>query len=273
MSVSTVLVPHDGSALSSAVVDPLLRLIDTDTAVTLLHVEGSETTSEEELARVERRVAATGASVDRRHEGYADPAVVILETVTELGPDLVAMSTHGRTGLQRWQRGSVAERVIRRCPVPVFMVNPHNRSAPGLDAILVPLDGSEVSVAILDTLLPLARTLGAKLTLLRVDWRDDTDTPAVAERRRVMRKEVLDAQLLDPTRVIEDAGLEVETRIEQGDPAEVVLRVAGSGEFGLVAMSTHGRSGPSRWLLGSTAERVLREVTVPILLRRAFPVR
>jgi nucleotide-binding universal stress UspA family protein len=64
-------------------------------------------------------------------------------------------------------------------------------------------------------------------------------------------------------------GVPVKRRTIMGNPAEVILDVSHSEDVDLIAMATHGRSGVSRWVLGSVAERVLRHASVPVLLVRA----
>src|SRR4029077_7065486 len=58
-----------------------------------------------------------------------DAALQILETARELGVDLIAMTTHGRSGVSRWVMGSVAEKVLRASNVPLLLVRPAKRSA------------------------------------------------------------------------------------------------------------------------------------------------
>ena len=67
---------------------------------------------------------------------------------------------------------------------------------------------------------------------------------------------------------LSEAGLEVHVEVLFGRPAERIAEYATKEEFDLIAMSTHGRSGFSRWVFGSVAQKVLRAVTVPILLIR-----
>jgi len=76
------------------------------------------------LEGVKSRLGAQGLSVDYQcTEGGNIPAL-ILESIEESGADLVVMSTHGRTGLDRWRFGSVAQRVARHSTVPVVLVHP-----------------------------------------------------------------------------------------------------------------------------------------------------
>lgn len=61
------------------------------------------------------------------------------------------------------------------------------------------------------------------------------------------------------------AGLKVETLTEEGDPADAILKRAASLRPDLIAMGTHGRRGFGDWMIGSTAERVVRLAPVPVL--------
>jgi nucleotide-binding universal stress UspA family protein len=151
------------------------------------------------------------------------------------------------------------------------MVNPFcvTDSAGPVRSVLLPLDGSETSEVVLDPLIPLARSHGSRLTLLFVDWEDPTLTPEGARKRRKNRERDITEWLSEAKARLEEAGLPVEIQIAHGDVAQEVLRLAeAGGEYDLVAMGTHGRSGPGRWLLGSIAEKVLRECRLPVLLAR-----
>jgi nucleotide-binding universal stress UspA family protein len=270
----SILIPHDGSALSGAVVESLAPLLGEDRAegigVTLLHVRDGASEDRSGLETAQARLTALGGRVTRVEPISADPAGAIVDYARETLPDLVAMSTHGRSGLDRWVRGSVAERVLRACPAPLWMVNPRTRPGSVVSSILVPLDESPRAARILDPLIPIARALGAKVTLLFVDWDAATDTPSLAAKRRTERERDVREWLAEPWARLEAAGIAGAVRIVRGDVAEEILRVAEPGAFDLLAMSTHGRSGPGRWLLGSTAEKVLARARVPIFL---YPVR
>ena len=66
-----------------------------------------------------------------------------------------------------------------------------------------------------------------------------------------------------------NAGVETSIEVADGTPAHAILEVARSRDVSLIAMSTHGRTGPARWLLGSVAERVVHNSKIPVLLIRA----
>lgn len=268
MAFQSILLPHDGSELSGAIVDAIAPLVGDSSRVTLLHVDDGGPVEGARLERAEKALRERGAEVTRREVESKDPAGAIVDVAKELSPDLIAMTTHGRSGVERWVRGSVAERVLRACPVPVLMINPHVQSGVDLGDVLVPLDSSPTSARILEPLIPIGRALDSHLTLLYVDWDDPTDTPERAAQRRAARVPDVEEWLAEPRARLEKAGVRFDLAIAQGDVAREIVTRSESGEHGLLAMTTHGRSGPSRWMLGSIAEKVLRNCRIPILLMR-----
>jgi nucleotide-binding universal stress UspA family protein len=138
----------------------------------------------------------------------------------------------------------------------------------GYKKILVPLDGSDVAETILPEIEKVAAALKASISLLRViyvrpiQYEDMTKFYAAANR---------DAE--EYLRGIEEhlkaKGFKVESHVRQGNDAEEILDFCEQSDIDLIAMSTHGRSGVKRWLLGSVAEKVMRHTTKPILLARS----
>jgi nucleotide-binding universal stress UspA family protein len=138
-----------------------------------------------------------------------------------------------------------------------------------LSRVLVPLDGSERSAWVLKGLPHLLGGALKDLVLLRVvTWpRDvlcDEDAEAFSD---IARGEV------DPKRdELRRAGFPARTRIEFGGAPGVILRVAEEEDSQLVAMTTHGRTGLERWVLGSVAEKVLRNCRRALLVVRTQKV-
>jgi len=132
-----ILVPLDGSECAENILPKVEKLAsDLKASVALLRVAyahtfpGVDTTeaevkvvreAEEYLRKVEERLKAKGFSVDS-HVRYGMEAEEILDHAAQEDIDLIAMSTHGRSGVGRWLLGSVAEKVLRHCPKPIFLV-------------------------------------------------------------------------------------------------------------------------------------------------------
>lgn len=133
--------------------------------------------------------------------------------------------------------------------------------------VLVPLDGSPEAEAIL----PYVEKIKSKVnepvvaTLLVVVRQHEGEggrsfgEPEEGEAARYLGR-VADE--------LESKGLNVATAIKQGQPAEVIAEYATKGGFDLIAMGSHGRSGVSRWMMGSVTDKVFHLATVPLLVVR-----
>ncbi|HZT05889.1 MAG TPA: universal stress protein [Chloroflexota bacterium] len=181
------------------------------------------------------------------------PAAALLDYEAEIQPDLVVMATHGRTGLARFARGSVADRMVREGTAPVLMVRSFGRQVTALKRALVPLDGSELAEAALPVVEELAcRPLNSIVLLTVID---------------AASAESADAYLEKVGTRLERTGVAVERRRVDGVPGEAIAEAA--KDVDLVIMATHGRGGLDRLRYGSVAEHTLRETEASLLLVRA----
>jgi nucleotide-binding universal stress UspA family protein len=138
-----------------------------------------------------------------------------------------------------------------------------------LDRILVPLDGSPVAEIALGCAVDLAHRATSTLDLLRVAEAHVLPgmDPSDAQVRVV--KEAEDYLASTAQRLREQGMKQVETSVWYGPAAESIAEAARVREADLIVMSSHGRSGLGRLVLGSVAESVLRSTATPILLIRA----
>ena len=204
--------------------------------------------------------------------GY--PAEEILRYADENSIDLILMATHGRSGLKRWAIGSVADKVLHASKVPVWLVPARCPDDVTYDmwpkrTILVPLDGSELAEAVLPHVEALAEQNGVEpvdVVLLRV-----SESPVMSDHyfsNIPETREEIEKYLARVEKRLQKAGLSVQSRVLTGEPAEQIVDYASASPFSLVVMSTHARSGLSRWVLGSVAMKVVSGVCSPILLVR-----
>jgi nucleotide-binding universal stress UspA family protein len=138
--------------------------------------------------------------------------------------------------------------------------------------ILVPLDGSSMAEAVLPYVRRMALESGAEVELLNVTMLPIPAYPVDAplDFDRVIKQQH-DASTQYLRKVVEDLGhdgIKVTPLISEGPVAEEILAHAELIGADLIAMSTHGRSGISRWLMGSVADKVLHGAKVPVLLIR-----
>ena len=133
--------------------------------------------------------------------------------------------------------------------------------------ILVPLDGSQCAETVLPKVEKLAVDLKVGICLLRVAYAHSFPG---ADPTDVEVKVVREAE--DYLKTVEERlkakGLKVDSHVRYGNDAEEILDHAAMKDIDMVAMSTHGRSGVGRWLLGSVAEKILRHSPKPIFLVR-----
>lgn len=201
-------------------------------------------------------------------EGRA--ATEILRLAGAIGADLIAMGTHGRTGLRRLLAGSVATDVLRgsRCAVLALRSHDHPQVAAKLRVILYPTDFSKASEAALDVARSLARDQGARLIVLHV-----APVDIYLEARLAAELDPRDYhQALDATRERldgPDLKYAVETRLTRGFEVEAILRVSRETASDLIVMGTHGRTGLGRLLMGNTAVSVLSKADCPVLVMKS----
>ena len=208
------------------------------------------------------------------------PAEQIVAVAEEQRAALLAMATHGYSGLKRWARGSVTDKVAHATTAPVLIIHSGEQQhgdQVAFNRILVPLDGSDFAAQALPLAIELASGAKAKLTLLRAvrpaietsagfppPGRPDPQLGAVlaAMRARAGKELVELAGDLDQD-------LPVTTVVANGQAAEVIVDEANQRHDDLIVMATHGYTGIKRWARGSVAEKVLHAVAVPLLLVHA----
>ena len=307
-----ILVPLDGSLVAETALPPALALARAlGGSLTLLRVTpptlGAEPLAEAiqapvityrprpqhrdeadaYLAGVTQRFASSGVPM-RILVLRGDPATAIVQYAQEApGVRLIAMATHGRSGVSRWVFGSVAEKVLRATPAPLLLVRPDDdgMAPPPMHAlpyrtIIVPLDGSPFAEQALDQAYAVAAATGASLLLVAVAPEPDEflaaevgDIPVWRLEDRLAETERLDAYLQQQAARLINAGLTVEIQVRAGSPAQAILDTAEEAAADLIVMATHGRSGLQRLWLGSVALKVVQSARTPVLLVRAQEAR
>jgi nucleotide-binding universal stress UspA family protein len=191
---------------------------------------------------------------------------------------LIAMATRGRSGIQRWAMGSVADKVLHSAANHVLLFRPEDKTGAEpkpLRCVIVPLDGSPLAEKILPHVAELAKKMRLDVILLQAYMLPLSACPAegyVTDFRRLsesFRKEAED-YLQAKAATLRSLGIEeVATVAAEGPAAEKIIEHARGTPDNLIAMCTHGRTGVSRWLLGSVTERVVRHSGDPVLVVRA----
>ena len=287
-----ILVPLDGSELAQVVLPYVEELIRrTGSEVTLLRVCGPEENYAERMHRDYLDRVAEGILRRRGDKGAVQcevmrgwPAQEIVGYAEQSDIDLIAMSSHGRSGLPLRVMGSVASKVLGASNPPVLLVQPKVlQDVPPQEwlerRILAPLDGSAEAEWVIPHVGWLARLRGAETTLLRIcepPVIPSDRSPAIEPSWEEWRDQIIArcrsqaAQYLSTVeKAFEDRGLKARSEVILGKAAEEIVSYANRGGIDLIAITTHGRSGISRWVYGNVASKILSAVSIPILLINA----
>jgi nucleotide-binding universal stress UspA family protein len=288
---SKILVPLDGSSLAERALPLavqfaeatggcilLFRVVPYFTVLAadpLLYEEMNRLGEDEALAYLHHiRKNVTDPLPSRTICEVGSAADSILQFAKEEEVDLIVMSSHGRSGLNRWVYGSVAERIMSQAPCPTLILNARQPSRQGSPKkILVPLDGSKLAEKALVPALDLVAVLDAELHLLRVTTSglmriETVSIPEVID--EFESDELLEAQQylqeLREDKATGDAHLSVE--VARASVAEAIIEYAANNDINLIVMSSHGRTGLQRWVYGSVAEKVLRSACCATMIVR-----
>jgi nucleotide-binding universal stress UspA family protein len=218
-----------------------------------------------------------------------NPPWVIVQRANDVNADLIVMSTHGRTGLSRALLGSVADAIVRDSGKPVLLHRPvpgrrwRTAMSSGFHRILVPLDGTDASTTVLGPVLDMCRWMEAQPVLARVVLPvvemtySDAGVPAIGIVDEDATRFAVNNAQQELTQLALDIEAERRIRVEtsvtvSGDIGKSLVEVALRGSIDLVGMMTHSR-GPTRLFVGSVADRLLREATVPLMLLHPHPAK
>jgi nucleotide-binding universal stress UspA family protein len=268
--IERILVTTDGSTESEhafAAMMPVVRSDDPDVAV--LHVVEQR---EDSFRPPERVVKACRAlrenGVNARLEiRDGRPA----EEIARLGNrmDLVVMATHGRSGFRRILVGSVTEAVLRRLEVPILVTRP-GTAVRTWSPMAVALDGSPRSEQILEDVVPLARRLKASVELIQAVLPPITMSGLGDVGGVQIHEDPLPYLERVKTRLSSE-GIDARVKALEGRAGSEILRYARDRGISLLCMTTHGRTGLLRALMGSITDEVIRHAPCPVLLRRSVP--
>jgi len=225
-----------------------------------------------EFARQLKKSSSFHGEIEARVT-IGDPAESILDLATAHEVDFIVMANHGYGAVQRALAGSVSDRVTHYSTVPVFIVRSSEEFALfkpiSINRLLLTLDGSELAEHSIPVAKTLARRLNIPINLVRALYMNYM-VPPISEADDVLQELLAhDARLANEYLSTVSAklmaeGIDVSITVEEGTPYEVVQSIAKPGD--VVVLTSHGRSGIKRWLLGSVAEKLMRSSSVSVLL-------
>ncbi|HEU5057806.1 MAG TPA: universal stress protein [Kofleriaceae bacterium] len=225
------------------------------------------------LGELRTSLAGQGVEVSQvLVEGATDEA--LCSAARELGADLFAVGTHGRTGLRWFFLGSVAQRVVRHSPVDVLVARREGAGAGGFKSALVATDFSPPSVRALERALQLVSPRGRIDVVHCLPYRPiglwtegvvawDVELEAALEQNLRAQGEALVA----PRR--REGGPALEFHLLREPPAPGIVHWLETRPCDLAVLGSHGRKGLRRAVLGSVAEAVVRRAPCSVLVARA----
>lgn len=251
-----------------AAIAPMERWATTQTAA---WEEEEQAMASGYLDAVARPLRDNGLAV-RTQVVWGRAAEMICKVAQDENADLIVMTTHGRSGVRRYLIGSIADNVLRTVDRPLLLLNAQEGEPAELRVrrILVPLDGSRLAESALPFARRLAKALGAAIVLERVIV---PPTALYAEQYLPSAFPVLDdmeadaGDYLDEIKdKIEADGITVATNVETGFLAETIVDAADRLAADVIVLTSHGRTGPARTVLGSVADGLVRGAGRPCLV-------
>ncbi len=244
------------------------------------------------LTTVSYQDVLTGMKVERvALIGLAAP--VILAYTRIHSADLIVMSSHGSTGVQRWAIGSVTQKIARLSTIPVLVVHAENASATEFQhpatrplRALIALDGSPLAETVLlpaiQVMSALAAEMQGELHLIRIVKRASEYKHRKIATNALEQTQQEAANYLGTIAKRVSAGIAVEygvkvtwSELVSDDVAATLINAAEVGiaegpmdGCDMLALATHGRTGLQHWMLGSITERILGNTTLPLLIVR-----
>ena len=230
------------------------------------------------LRGVATTFAATGVVSCSVERGKAEDTII--EKAATDKAMLITMATHGRSGLNRFLLGSVTEKVLRGAANPLLLIRATEDSKSDGEAffksVIVPLDGSELAEGVLPMVVDMAKKLDLEVELFRAYhipynvYAGDEGFYAgnydeLLSSVRDEAKEYLDKKAGELARM---GVAKVVCVTKEGFAGDEIIALGRKTSDNLIAMSSHGRSGVKRWVLGSVAETVVRHSGDPVLISR-----
>lgn len=262
-----ILVPVDGSRFSEQLIAPAAEVARTTGArLALLRVVDRA----DEQAAAQRDLQALASSFDADASctvtTNGSVATAIGDEARRVPQTLVAMCSHGRSGTLQAVFGSVALQVLRSLGEPLVVFRPRAdgpQAASRIEQIVLPLDGSAVSEAIIPQAAAFAKWLAAKVVVVSVL------DPSLKPEPGVPVGDVQESSYVrGVARDIADRyGVPVSWEVLRGDAKEAIPTWVRGLEHAMLAMTTHGRSGLSSLMAGSVMAQCLRDAHVPIYTR------
>lgn len=291
MSFKRILVPLDGSELAERALVPALALaeamsakiffirvaiplfLNLDSKFYQRTIERRQDAAKRYLWSIQSRFSSSAAEIEAQVV-VGRGARSIINYAKENDIDLIVISSHGCSGINRWIYGGVANKVLHNAPCAMVLIHSQVQTEPfTLKRILLPLDGSAIAEQAFEPALALAEAALAELLLLRVTTVPQVSVQSVPgwpgfDAIRDAAEHEANAYLQGIQAAVADSPVSASLHVISGAAAEDIIDIANSKKVDLIVMCSHGCSGIERWAFGSVAEKVLRAANCATLVIR-----
>ncbi len=271
----TILIPIDGTESADETIHYAQSMCPkSETQIVLLHVTPAVNTTNASVDNVPHVKTIFDALksddwVVETEVRMGEPVLEILKMAILLPATMILMSTHGRSGIERIREGSVTEQVLKQAPCPVFILHStrpvpaENRTGNLFKRILVPLDGTDASSAILECVERFAKMHDAEVVL----FHDEMESAEFDDEKTAIK-----AKLQDQSVELANNGLKVSLDMTTYKrPIREILDRIDNMDIDLVSMATHGDRGEKRALDESVTAEIIRHSNCPLLVWSADP--
>ena len=241
----------------------------------LKFVEKMELAAREHIEMIRKEAAARNVEIEAIVRRTDQPYKAITEEAAKMKTDVIVMGRRGRTGLAKMLMGSVTAKVIGYAPCKVLVV-PRLASI-SCKNILIATDGSKYSVAAAAESIGIAKRCKSDLIIITAVHTEaltsmSPDTGYTQSQQETIAKQELDRaekNIAGVKELAEKEGIHAEGIIVEGRPYEVIAKAARDKNIDLIVVGSHGRTGISRFLMGSVTERVIGHAESAVLVVKA----
>ena len=241
----------------------------------LQFVEKMELAAREHLELIRKEAAAQNVEVEAIVRRTDQPYKAITEEASKMKSDVIVMGRRGRTGLAKMLMGSVAAKVIGYAPCKVLVVP--RAATISCKNILIATDGSKYSVAAATEAIGIAKRCKSNLIIITVVHTEalssmSPDTGYTQSQQEVIERQELqraERNISGVKELAEKEGILAEGIIAEGRPHEAIVKAALDKNIDLIVVGSHGRTGISKFLMGSITERVIGHAESAVLIVKA----
>jgi hypothetical protein len=241
----------------------------------LKFVEKMEHAAREHLELIRNEAAAQNVEVEAIVRRTDQPYKAIVEEAAKMKSDVIVMGRRGRTGLEKMLMGSVAAKVIGYAPCKVLVVP--RFAMISCKNILIATDGSKYSVAAATEAIGIAKRCKSNLIIITVVHTEalssmSPDTGYTQSQQEVIERQELqraERNISGVKELAEKEGIHAEGVISEGRPYEAIAKAALEKNIDLIVIGSHGRTGVSKFLMGSVTERVIGHAESAVLVVKA----